>query len=94
VDCHGTGHATPSACKRSLLAINLALFPRCPTHPEKTRSSIGMVATSQHVLVVNKKSANNIKELVAAQGPARQVHFTALQQWQQPSYFCRLFAVD
>ena len=48
------------------LAINPALFAKMPYDTLKDLAPIGMVATSQHVLVVNKNlPANNIKELMA-----------------------------
>ena len=48
------------------LAINPALFAKMPYDTLKDLAPIGMVATSQHVLVVNKNlPANNIKELLA-----------------------------
>jgi tripartite-type tricarboxylate transporter receptor subunit TctC len=48
------------------LAINPAIFGNMPFDTQKDLSPIGMVATSQHVLVVNPKlPAQNVKELVA-----------------------------
>jgi tripartite-type tricarboxylate transporter receptor subunit TctC len=48
------------------LAINPALTPKMPYDTLKDLAPIGMVATSQHVLVINPKvPANNLKELVA-----------------------------
>lgn len=48
------------------LAINPALFPKMPYDTLKDLAPVGMVATSQHVLVVSDKvPANNIKELIA-----------------------------
>jgi len=48
------------------LAINPALTPRMPYDTLKDLAPIGMVASSQHVLVVNNGlPARNVKELVA-----------------------------
>lgn len=48
------------------LAINPGLFPRMPYDTLKDLSPIGMVASSQHVLVVNNNvSAKNLKELIS-----------------------------
>ncbi|MEO6292743.1 MAG: tripartite tricarboxylate transporter substrate binding protein [Burkholderiaceae bacterium] len=48
------------------LAINPALFPKMPYDTLKDLSPIGMVASSQHVLVVNNAlPVKNIKELIA-----------------------------
>ncbi|QPF74529.1 tripartite tricarboxylate transporter substrate binding protein [Roseateles sp. DAIF2] len=48
------------------LAINPALTPRMPYDTLKDLAPIGMVASSQHVLVVNSKlPAQNLKELLA-----------------------------
>ncbi|ANN80312.1 LacI family transcriptional regulator [Bordetella flabilis] len=48
------------------LAINPAIFGNMPFDTQKDLSPIGMVATSQHVLVVNPKlPAQNVKELIA-----------------------------
>ncbi len=48
------------------LAINPALTPKMPYDTLKDLAPIGMVASSQHVLVVNPKvPAGNVKELVA-----------------------------
>lgn len=48
------------------LAINPALTPRMPYDTLKDLAPIGMVASSQHVLVVNERvPAKNVKELVA-----------------------------
>ncbi|MBL0920099.1 MAG: tripartite tricarboxylate transporter substrate binding protein [Hydrogenophaga sp.] len=48
------------------LAINPGLFPRMPYDTLKDLEPIGMVASSQHVLVVNPGlAAANVKELVA-----------------------------
>ena len=48
------------------LAINPGLFPRMPYDTLKDLAPIGMVASSQHVLVVNDKTpAKNVKELIA-----------------------------
>ncbi|MES2188363.1 MAG: tripartite tricarboxylate transporter substrate binding protein [Pseudomonadota bacterium] len=48
------------------LAINPALTPKMPYDTLKDLAPIGMVASSQHVLVVNNKlPAKNVKELVA-----------------------------
>ncbi|MGH8812087.1 MAG: tripartite tricarboxylate transporter substrate binding protein [Advenella sp.] len=47
------------------LAINPALYPRMPYDTLADLDPIGMVATSQHVLVVNNKlSAKNVKDLI------------------------------
>ncbi|PZX33866.1 putative extra-cytoplasmic solute receptor [Cupriavidus phytorum] len=49
------------------LAINPGLFPRMPYDTLKDLAPIGMVASSQHVLVVNNNvSATNLQELIAA----------------------------
>ena len=48
------------------LAINPALYPRMPFDTMKDLAPVGMVATSQHVLVVNPQlPAKNVKELIA-----------------------------
>jgi len=48
------------------LAINPALTPRMPYDTLKDLAPIGLVASSQHVLVVNNSlPAKNVKELVA-----------------------------
>ena len=48
------------------LAINPSLFAKMPYDTLADLAPVGMVATSQHVLVVNKNlPANNIKELLA-----------------------------
>jgi tripartite-type tricarboxylate transporter receptor subunit TctC len=48
------------------LAINPALFANMPFDTQKDLAPIGMVATSQHVLVVNPKlPAQNLRELIA-----------------------------
>ena len=48
------------------LAINPALVPRMPYDTLRDLAPIGMVATSQHVLVVNEKvPAKDLKELIA-----------------------------
>ncbi|MGO4281673.1 MULTISPECIES: tripartite tricarboxylate transporter substrate-binding protein [Cupriavidus] len=48
------------------LAINPGLFPRMPYDTLKDLAPIGMVASSQHVLVVNNKvPAKNLQELIA-----------------------------
>ena len=48
------------------LAINPALFPRMPFNTQKDLAPIGMVASSQHVLVVNNDfPAKNVGELIA-----------------------------
>jgi tripartite-type tricarboxylate transporter receptor subunit TctC len=48
------------------LAINPGLFPRMPYDTLKDLAPIGMVASSQHVLVVNNKvPANNLQDLIA-----------------------------
>ena len=48
------------------LAINPALFPKMPYDTLKDLTPIGMVASSQHVLVVNNAlPVKNIKELIA-----------------------------
>ncbi len=48
------------------LAINPALTPKMPYDTLKDLAPIGMVASSQHVLVANPKvPASNVKELVA-----------------------------
>lgn len=48
------------------LAINPALFPRMPYDTLKDLAPIGMVASSQHVLVVSPNTpATNVKELIA-----------------------------
>ncbi len=48
------------------LAINPGLFPRMPYDTLKDLEPIGMVASSQHVLVVNPAlAANDVKELIA-----------------------------
>lgn len=48
------------------LAVNPALYPKMPFDTLKDLSPIGMVASSQHVLVVNPKvPAQNLKELLA-----------------------------
>ncbi len=48
------------------LAINPGLFARMPYDTLKDLAPIGMVAASQHVLVVNNKiQASNLKELIA-----------------------------
>lgn len=48
------------------LAINPALFPKMPYDTLKDLAPIGMVASSQHVLVVNSRlPAKNVKELLA-----------------------------
>lgn len=48
------------------LAINPGLFPRMPYDTLKDLEPIGMVASSQHVLVVNPQlPASNVKELIA-----------------------------
>ena len=48
------------------LAINPALVPKMPYDTLKDLAPIGMVATSQHVLVVNDKvPAKDLKELIA-----------------------------
>ncbi|WP_042877595.1 tripartite tricarboxylate transporter substrate binding protein [Cupriavidus necator] len=48
------------------LAINPGLFPRMPYDTLKDLSPIGMVASSQHVLVVNNNvPARNLKELIS-----------------------------
>lgn len=48
------------------LAINPALTPKMPYDTLKDLAPIGMVASSQHVLVINPKvPAANVKELVA-----------------------------
>ncbi|MCZ2498096.1 tripartite tricarboxylate transporter substrate binding protein [Xylophilus sp. Kf1] len=48
------------------LAINPALFPRMPFNTQKDLAPIGMVASSQHVLVVNNDfPARNVAELIA-----------------------------
>jgi tripartite-type tricarboxylate transporter receptor subunit TctC len=48
------------------LAINPALFPKMPYDTLKDLAPIGMVATSQHVLVVSDKvPAKDVKELIA-----------------------------
>ncbi|URF07939.1 tripartite tricarboxylate transporter substrate binding protein [Cupriavidus campinensis] len=47
------------------LAINPGLFPRMPYDTLKDLAPIGMVASSQHVLVVNNKvPARNLQELI------------------------------
>lgn len=47
------------------LAINPGLFPRMPYDTLKDLAPIGMVASSQHVLVVNNKvPAKNLQELI------------------------------
>ncbi|SOZ18512.1 putative extra-cytoplasmic solute receptor [Cupriavidus taiwanensis] len=49
------------------LAINPGLFPRMPYDTLKDLAPIGMVASSQHVLVVNNNvPAANLQELIAA----------------------------
>ncbi len=49
------------------LAINPAIFKKMNFDTEKDLAPIGMVATSQHVLVINPAlPAQNLKELVAA----------------------------
>ncbi|SPA55517.1 tripartite tricarboxylate transporter substrate binding protein [Cupriavidus taiwanensis] len=49
------------------LAINPGLFPRMPYDTLKDLAPIGMVASSQHVLVVNNNvPATNLQELIAA----------------------------
>ncbi|WP_373377517.1 tripartite tricarboxylate transporter substrate binding protein [Cupriavidus nantongensis] len=49
------------------LAINPGLFPRMPYDTLKDLAPIGMVASSQHVLVVNNHvPATNLQELIAA----------------------------
>lgn len=49
------------------LAINPGLFPRMPYDTLKDLAPIGMVASSQHVLVVNNNvPARNLQELIAA----------------------------
>lgn len=48
------------------LAVNPALYPKMPFDTLKDLSPIGMVASSQHVLVVNPKvPAKDLKELLA-----------------------------
>lgn len=48
------------------LAVNPALYPKMPFDMLKDLAPIGMVASSQHVLVVNPKlPAQNLKELLA-----------------------------
>lgn len=48
------------------LAINPGLFPRMPYDTLKDLDPIGMIASSQHVLVVNPSlKASSIKELIA-----------------------------
>ena len=48
------------------LAINPALTPKMPYDTLKDLAPIGMVASSQHVLVVNNQiPASNVKELIA-----------------------------
>ncbi|WP_455286926.1 tripartite tricarboxylate transporter substrate binding protein [Cupriavidus necator] len=48
------------------LAINPGLFPRMPYDTLKDLAPIGMVASSQHVLVVNNNvPATNLQELIA-----------------------------
>lgn len=48
------------------LAVNPALYPKMPFDTLKDLALIGMVASSQHVLVVNPKlPAQNLKELLA-----------------------------
>jgi tripartite-type tricarboxylate transporter receptor subunit TctC len=48
------------------LAINPGLFPRMPYDTLKDLAPIGMVAGSQHVLVINNKvPAKNLQELIA-----------------------------
>lgn len=48
------------------LAINPALFPKMPYDTLKDLAPVGMVASSQHVLVVNSQlPAKNVKELLA-----------------------------
>ncbi len=48
------------------LAINPALTPKMPYDTLKDLAPIGMVASSQHVLVVNNNlAAKNVKELIA-----------------------------
>lgn len=48
------------------LAVNPALYPKMPFDTLKDLAPIGMVASSQHVLVVNPKlPAQNLKELLA-----------------------------
>ncbi|MNQ86036.1 Tripartite tricarboxylate transporter family receptor [compost metagenome] len=47
------------------LAINPGLFPRMPYDTLKDLAPIGMVASSQHVLVINNKvPARNLQELI------------------------------
>lgn len=47
------------------LAVNPALYPKMPFDTLKDLAPIGMVASSQHVLVVNPKvPAQNLKELI------------------------------
>lgn len=49
------------------LAINPALFAQMPYDTLKDLAPIGMIASSQHVLVVNKDvPANNLTELISA----------------------------
>jgi tripartite-type tricarboxylate transporter receptor subunit TctC len=72
------------------LAINPALFPRMPYDTLKDLAPIGMVASSQHVLVVNNEvPAKNVKELIdlakkepgkltyASAGPGSTFHMAA-----------------
>ena len=48
------------------LAINPALFPKMPFNTQKDLAPIGMVASSQHVLVVNNDfPAKTVSELIA-----------------------------
>lgn len=48
------------------LAINPALFPKMPYNTLKDLAPVGMVASSQHVLVVNNNlPAKSVKELLA-----------------------------
>ncbi len=49
------------------LAINPSLFPKMPFNTAKDLAPIGMVASSQHVLVVGQQFApRNVTELIAA----------------------------
>ncbi|MEG0222715.1 MAG: tripartite tricarboxylate transporter substrate binding protein [Comamonas sp.] len=49
------------------LAINPALFPKMPFNTAKDLAPVGMVASSQHVLVVGQQFApKNVAELIAA----------------------------
>jgi hypothetical protein len=79
VDRHGTGHATPSAANGPCWPSTWRCFTRCPTHPEKTRSSIGMVATSQHCRWWSTKNppANDHEPWLLKVQPGKFIHGSA-----------------